>query len=108
MKKNNKNHYDLVDSILDSMKAEEIVKVDLSQSSALYDYAFIATGTSDRHISAIGDKIKEAYKDLDLEIRVEGKGSGWVLIDTGDIIVHLFQEESRLYYNLEGLWKDKQ
>lgn len=94
-------------SWLDDAKAEEIVTIPLEGKSSLGDYMVVASGRTDRHVGAISDqlalKIKEA---TGTPARVEGvPACDWVLVDTGDIIVHIFRPEVREFYNLEKMWK---
>jgi ribosome-associated protein len=92
--------------ILDERKAEGIVAVDLRGKSALADYALIATGNSARQLAAIADYLSAAFEKLGAKrVRVEGLPQGdWVLIDSGDVIIHLFRPEVRSYYDIESIW----
>ncbi|MCZ2203957.1 ribosome silencing factor [Bartonella sp. A05] len=91
---------------LEETKAEDIVSIDLQGKSFLVDYMIIASARSQRHVSAIADTLLYTWKDSGHgKARVEGLvGGDWVLIDTGDIIVHLFRPEIRAFYNLEKIW----
>ena len=91
---------------LDDDKAENIVVVDLSGKTAIADYLVIASGTSQRHVGSMADHIQRRMKGVGLKgIAVEGlKQSDWVLIDAGDLIIHLFRPEVRAFYNLEKIW----
>ena len=91
---------------LDEAKAEEIVTIDLAGKTSIGDFMIVATGRSDRHVGAIADKIKEKIREAGHgRPRAEGQETcDWVLIDTGDIIVHLFRPEVREFYNLEKMW----
>ncbi len=91
---------------LDEAKAEEIVSIDLAGKTSIGDFMIIASGRTDRHVGAIADKIQQKLKDSGHgRARVEGDDAcDWVLIDTGDIIVHLFRPEVREFYNLERMW----
>jgi len=93
-------------SILDEAKAEEIVSIDLAGKSSIGDYMVIASGRSDRHVGAIGDQLHRKLKDAGVTgIRAEGMETcDWVLIDAGDIIVHIFRPEVRDFYKLEKMW----
>lgn len=95
-----------VRQILDDAKAQDIVSLDLAGKTSLADFMIIATGGSDRHVGALAERILGTFKDMRLKSpRVEGMPvCDWVLIDTGDIIVHLFRPEVRGFYNLEKLW----
>jgi ribosome-associated protein len=91
---------------LDEAKAEEIVTVDLAGKSSIGDFMVIASGRSDRHVGAIADQLRKKLKDAGCpSVRVEGlEACDWVLIDSGDIIVHVFRPEVRDFYNLEKMW----
>ena len=91
---------------LDEAKAEEVVTIDLAGKSSIGDFMVVATGRSDRHVGAIAEQIGRKLKDLGLgRVRVEGmEACDWVLLDTGDIIVHVFRDEVRDFYNLEKMW----
>jgi ribosome-associated protein len=91
---------------LDEAKAENIVPIDLKGKSSIGDFMVIASGRSDRHVGAIADQLKKKLKDVGAgRVRVEGlEACDWVLIDTGDIIVHVFRPEVRDFYNLEKMW----
>ena len=93
-------------SSLDDSKAEDVVTIDLRGRSPLADYMVIASGGSQRHVSALADHLLYAMKDCNKgQTRVEGLSEcDWVLIDLGDIIVHLFRPETREFYNLEKMW----
>jgi len=91
---------------LDDMKAEEIVEIDLRGKSAIADVMIIATGRVARHVGAIADRAVKDLKEAGVHgIRVEGtEVCDWVLIDAGDVIVHVFRPEVRAFYNLEKMW----
>ena len=91
---------------LDDMKAEEIVEIDLSGKTSIADTMIIASGRSQRHVGAIADALMRALKDNGREaIGVEGLPlCDWVLIDAGDVVVHIFRPEIRSFYNLEKIW----
>jgi ribosome-associated protein len=92
---------------LEDSKAENIVSIDLYGKSALADHMVIASGRSHRHVAAVADHLLKALKDAGCgNARVEGlAGADWVLIDSGDIIVHIFRPEVRDFYNLEKMWQ---
>ena len=92
---------------LENDKAEDIVQIDLRGKSSIGDYMIIASGRSSRQVSAISEKLVDNIKqDLGHSSKVEGKASGdWVLIDTGDVIVHVFRPEVREFYQLEKMWQ---
>ncbi|HEX2762011.1 MAG TPA: ribosome silencing factor [Rhizomicrobium sp.] len=91
---------------LDDDKAENIVTIDLEGRSALCDAAVIASGRSSRHVGAMAEHLARRLKEGGYGTRpVSGQGQGdWVLVDAGDVIVHLFRPEVRDYYDLEGMW----
>ncbi|MDT2827480.1 ribosome silencing factor [Enterococcus viikkiensis] len=92
----------------DSKRAVDIVALDVTQVSLLADYFMICSANSDRQINAIVDEIIDKEEEAQVEVkRVEGKDGGkWVLIDLGDLIVHVFSPSEREFYNLEKLWSD--
>lgn len=92
----------------DTKHAEDLVALNVQEISLLADYFFICQANSERQINAIVDEIIEQEAKHQVAIkRVEGKESGkWVLIDLGDVIVHVFQTAERSFYNLEKLWSD--
>jgi ribosome-associated protein len=93
-------------SRLDDMKAEETVTIDLRGKSAFSDYMIVTTGRVNRHVGAIAENVTKALKETGIKgIHVEGlPNCDWVLIDSGDVIVHVFRPEVREFYNLERLW----
>ncbi len=92
--------------VLDERQAEAIVAVDLRGKSAIADYVLVATGKSGRQLAAIADYLRLAFEKLGVKrVIIEGLPQGdWVLIDAGDVIVHLFRPEVRRYYNIEDIW----
>jgi ribosome-associated protein len=96
---------DLVVASLDADKAEDIVVVDLRGKSSIADHVVIASGTSSRQVGAMADHLMRKLKDAGQPVGVEGLPQcDWVLIDGGDIVVHLFRPEVRAFYNLEKMW----
>lgn len=99
----------LLDAVLKSLsddKGEDIVQIDLRGKSEIGDYMVIASGRSTRQVAAMAEKLTDRLKaDFGILSKTEGKSAGdWVLIDTGDIIVHLFRPEVREFYQLEKMW----
>jgi len=96
----------LIAAWLDEAKAEKVVTIDIKRKSSIGDYMVIASGRSDRHVGAIAEQIQRKLKEKGLgRVRIEGlEACDWVLLDTGDIIVHVFRPEVRAFYNLEKLW----
>lgn len=97
---------ELILNCLDDDKAQEIISIDLSGKTALADHMVIASGRSNRHVSAISDHILRTLKQEGYgRCRIEGMPHcNWVLIDAGDVIVHVFKPEVREFYNLEKMW----
>ena len=91
---------------LDDAKAEGIITIDLAGKSSIGDFMVIASGRSDRHVGAIAEQLQRKLKEKGSgRVRIEGQDTcDWVLLDTGDIIVHLFRPEVREFYNLEKMW----
>ena len=93
-------------SRLDDMKAEETITIDLRGKSAFSDYMIVTSGRANRHVGAIAENVTKALKENGVKtIHVEGLSNcDWVLIDSGDVVVHVFRPEVREFYNLERLW----
>jgi ribosome-associated protein len=91
---------------LEDAKAEDIVTIDIQNKSALGDYMVVTSGRSNRHVGAIADRLAQDLKDAGFgPLRVAGlPHCDWVLIDAGDVIVHVFRPEVREFYNLEKMW----
>jgi ribosome-associated protein len=96
----------LIMGVLDDAKAEDITAIDLAGKTSIADHMVIASGRSDRHVGAIAEQILSRLKDEGYgNAKVEGMPlCEWVLIDAGDIIVHIFKPEVRNFYNLEKMW----
>ncbi|MBB3236150.1 ribosome-associated protein [Phyllobacterium endophyticum] len=93
---------------LEDSKAENIIPIDLRGKSVIGDHMVIASGRSHRHVAAVADQLLRALKESGQgnNAKVEGLAGGdWVLIDTGDIIIHIFRPEVREFYNLEKMWQ---
>jgi ribosome-associated protein len=100
---------ELLSAILASLeddKAEDIVTIPLAGKSEMADHMVIASGRSSRQVAAISEHLADRLKqDLGVPVRTEGKDLGdWVLIDAGDVIIHLFRPEVREFYQLEKMW----
>lgn len=97
---------ELIQSSLSDEKAEDVVSINLRGKSEMADYMVIASGRSSRQVAAMAEKVTERLKqDLRITCKVEGKAAGdWVLIDSGDVIVHIFRPEVREFYQLEKMW----
>jgi len=91
---------------LDDMKAEETITIDLRGKSSLADYMIVTSGRANRHVGAIAENVLKCLKDNGIKnIHIEGlPNCDWVLIDSGDVVVHVFRPEVREFYNLERLW----
>lgn len=96
----------LVLKSVDDDKAEDIVEIDLRGRSDVADYMVICSGRSSRQVAAISEKLADRLKqEMRISVRMEGKDTGdWVLIDAGDVIVHVFRPEVREFYQLEKMW----
>lgn len=104
------NSESLLDAVLKSLdddKAEDVVQINLRGKSEMGDYMVIASGRSTRQVTAIAEKLADKLKqEFGIIAKTEGKETGdWVLIDTGDIIVHVFRPEVREFYQLEKMWQ---
>ena len=91
---------------LDDMKAEDTITIDLAGKTSIADSMIVTSGRSNRHVVSIADSAVEGLEKAGVKgIRVEGKRNGdWVLIDAGDVIVHVFRPEVRAFYDLEKMW----
>lgn len=96
---------ELVVDALDDDKAEDITIIDLRGKSSMADHMVVASGLSQRHVGALAQHLTEKLKKQGLSVATEGeRACDWVLIDAGDIVVHLFRPEVRAFYNLEKMW----
>ena len=92
---------------LDGKKATDIKSLEITELTAVADYFVIATGTSGTHIRALSDEVQDALTKQGVEPRnVEGKSTGWILLDYGTVVVHVFTPDQRELYSLEHLWGD--
>lgn len=93
---------------LEDKKAEDITVIDISEVSSIADYFIIANGSNSNQLAAMQDAVDEAFYKAGIHAKqVEGnQNSTWILIDYNDVIVHLFDKEDRLFYDLERIWKD--
>ena len=98
--------HQMVLTSLDDDLAQNIVTINLSGKSALADHMVVATGRSKRHVSALADHLLRKLKENgEKNIRTEGQNTGdWVLVDAGDVVVHIFREEVREFYGIEKMW----
>ena len=97
----------LVRTALEDLKADDIVELDVIEKTSFTDYIFVASGTSSRHVKSIANNVAtEAKKAGHQPLGVEGETDAeWVLVDLGDIIVHVMQTQVREFYDLESLWR---
>ena len=98
--------HDFISATLDGDKAKNIVSIALKGKTTIADYMLIATGTSSRHVSGMAQKLRDKLStERGIKARVEGLETGdWAIVDAGDVMVHLFREEVREFYDLEKLW----
>lgn len=100
-----KEKADLIVHYADEMKAEHIEMLDVHLKTSVADYFVLCTGTSDRHVASIADKVAENLRARKTRpLRTEGDRTGWVLQDYGDVVLHVMREEQRQFYDLESLW----
>jgi ribosome-associated protein len=95
-----------VRDILDENSAQDILEIDVRGKSSVADYMIVASGRSNRHVGALADYVLRGLKQAGFkDIGTEGQeGQDWVLIDAGDVILHIFRPEVRVFYNLEKIW----
>ena len=93
---------------LEDLKGRNIVVLDVTKLTDITDFMIVVSGTSNRQVKALADSVMNAAKTISLKpLGIEGKeGLDWVLIDLGDVVVHVMHPDSREFYNLEGLWSD--
>jgi len=96
----------MIETILEDSKAEDVAIIDLKGKTTIADRMIIASGRSNRHVLAIADHVLEQLAKLGVEkVGIEGREQAdWLLLDLGDVIVHLFRPEVREFYNLEKMW----
>ena len=92
---------------LNEAKAEDVITIDLEGKSSVGDFMVIASGRSARHVGAVADQLRRKFKETGHgAVRLEGtENCDWVILDTGDIIIHVFRPEVREFYNLEKMWQ---
>jgi ribosome-associated protein len=98
---------DVILDCLDDAKAEETVAVDITGKSSLADHMVVTSGRSQRHVGAVADQVVKALREAGYDKpRIEGlPHCDWVLVDAGDVIVHIFRPEVREFYNIEKMWQ---
>ena len=95
--------------VLDRKKAIDIKALRINELSIVADYFVIASGTSNTHVKSLADDLEYEMGKLGAAPEhIEGRATGWILLDFGSVLVHIFQKEQREYYNLERLWNDAQ
>ena len=99
----------IIEKILDDNKAKNITSINLKNKSYIADYMVIASGTSSRHLQALSEILVAELKKIGMNnCKIEGKDSkDWKLVDTQDIIVHIFHPEKREFYDLENMWSEE-
>ncbi len=104
-----KNLKEIIEKTLDNNKASNITAIDLKNKSYIADYMIIASGTSSRHLQALSEILLFELKKIGInDCRIEGRESNdWKLVDTNDIIVHIFHPEKRKFYELEKMWSEE-
>jgi len=97
---------DLVLATLEENSAQDTITIDISEKSSVADFMIVSSGRSNRHVNALADYVMRALKAEGLkDLGIEGlDASDWVLIDAGDVILHIFRPEVRAFYNLEKIW----
>ena len=102
----NKELKETILNSLEDIKAVNPVAIDVKNISSLTDFMVIASGTSNRHLAAMSERVLEGLKENDISgIRIEGQGGDeWLLVDAGDVIIHLMSSDAREFYDLESLW----
>ena len=97
---------EIVKKVLEDNKAEDVVIIDLKGKTTLANQMIVASGTSNRHVASIAEKLMETLKKAGYKATIEGEQKAdWVLIDAFDVIVHIFRPEVREFYNLEKMWQ---
>lgn len=105
---NSKKMVKLAFEALEEKKGEDIQVIEIKDISVIADYFIIANGANSQQVDALVDSVKDKLGRSSYEpLRVEGiKSAGWILMDYGDVVVHVFSKEDRLFYNLERIWRD--
>lgn len=93
--------------VLDNKKGMDIKLIEITEHSIVADYFVIVSGTSNTHVKALADEVDYEISQKGIEpAHIEGRATGWILLDYSSVLVHVFTGESREYYNLERLWQD--
>jgi len=103
---NSKDIIDLATEALEALKGVDITTIDISEKSSIADAMMVATGTSKRHVRSLAESVRQSAKNAEHQpLGFEGgDSSDWILVDLGDVIVHVMTEEKREFYALEKLW----
>lgn len=98
---------DLVVNALENIKAKDVSVVDVRDRTSVTDFMIIASGTSNRHVKSLADSVLSDVRDEGVKAsNVEGGGSDWILVDLGDVVVHVMMPAAREFYDLERFWRD--
>lgn len=97
---------DFIQHLLEENSAQDVIEIDIRGKSSIADFLLVASGRSNRHVSALADYVQRGLKERGMkDLVIEGQtASDWVLIDAGDVILHIFRPEVRVFYNLEKIW----
>lgn len=99
--------YKNIVKILDDKKAEDIKVIKTTEHTIISDYFVVANGTSNTHVKALADEVEYEMEKIGIRpAHIEGRATGWILLDYGEVLVHIFTKDSRDFYNLERLWTD--
>jgi ribosome-associated protein len=97
----------LAASTLDNKKGMDVTTLEVGEQTILADYFVLATGTSNTHVRALAEEVECKLSELGVEPHhVEGKATGWILLDYDEVIVHIFSREAREFYSLDRMWSD--
>jgi len=98
---------ELVHAALEDIKARDITEIDVRGKSSVTDYMVIASGTSKRHVMSVAQEVLDKVKEAGLQpVGTEGQAVGdWILVDLGDVVVHVMMPDARSFYDLERLWR---
>ncbi|MGB0906602.1 MAG: ribosome silencing factor [Maricaulaceae bacterium] len=97
---------DFILAILEENSAQDVIEIDVAGKSSIADYMIVASGRSNRHVNALADYVQRGLKERGMkDLGIEGlEASDWVLVDAGDVILHVFRPEVRAFYNIEKIW----